>query len=109
MTSTVPRAAVPMSPPGCRLRPAKEVGVGGRDVGTRSAFPRVTQDGTRLSMRTTIPGSRDPIFPPCTHPGLSSCLEERRLTLDGVPLHLPCLDVEALRAVEWAITGRQSV
>jgi hypothetical protein len=60
-------------------------------------------------MRTTISGARHPIFPPCTLPGLSSCLEERRLTLDGVPLHLPCLDVEALRAVEWAITGRQSV
>jgi len=60
-------------------------------------------------MRTTISGARDPIVPPCTVPGLASCVEERRLTLDGVSLHLSCLDVEALRAVEWAITGRRSV
>ena len=59
-------------------------------------------------MRTTISGARDPSFPPSTHPGLSSCLEERRLTLDGVPLHLSCLDAEALRAVEWAIASRRS-
>ena len=109
MTSAVPRVAVPISRPGCRLHPAKEVGVGGLDVGARPAFPRVTQDGTRLSMRTTMSGARDLIFPPCTYPGLSSCLEERRLTLGGIPLHLSCLDVEALRAVEWAIAGRRSV
>lgn len=60
-------------------------------------------------MRTTMSGARDLIFPPCTYPGLSSCLEERRLTLGGIPLHLSCLDVEALRAVEWAIAGRRSV
>jgi len=60
-------------------------------------------------MRTTISGARDPIFPPFAHPGLASCLEEHRLTLDGVPLRLSCLDVEALRAVEWAIAGRRSV
>ena len=60
-------------------------------------------------MRTTVSGARDPIVPPCTIPGLSSCVEERRLTLDGVPLHLSCLDVEALRAVEWAIVSRRSV
>jgi hypothetical protein len=60
-------------------------------------------------MRTTMFGARDPIVPPCIRPGLSSCLEEDRLTLDRVPLHLSCLEVEALRAVEWAITARQSV
>jgi len=59
-------------------------------------------------MRTTISGARDPIFPSCTHPGLSSCLEEHRLTLDKIPLHLSCLDAEALRAVEWAIASQQS-
>lgn len=60
-------------------------------------------------MRTTISEARDPIFPPRTHPGLSSCLEERRLTLDRVPLHLSCLDIDTLRAVEWAIEARRSV
>ncbi len=40
---------------------------------------------------------------PYTVPGLSSCLEEGRITLDGVPLAVSPLEVDALRLVEHAV------
>lgn len=37
-------------------------------------------------------------------PGLSTCVDERRLCSDGVPLSVSLLEVEALRLAEWAFT-----
>lgn len=46
---------------------------------------------------------------PYSPSGLSSCLEEERLTLDGVRLAATWVDVYALRLVEWTIARRQSL
>ena len=42
-------------------------------------------------------------------PGFSSCLEEGRLTLDGIRLAATWPDVYALRLAEWAVAKRQSL
>lgn len=42
-------------------------------------------------------------------PGLSSCLEEGRLTLDGIRIAATKIDVVALRLVEWAFESRRSL
>lgn len=42
-------------------------------------------------------------------PAFSSCLEERRLTLDGVRLAATGIDVYSLRLAEWAVGHRQSL
>lgn len=46
---------------------------------------------------------------PYSIPGLSSCLEDARLTVDGQRLAATWVDVYALRLVEWAIARRQSL
>lgn len=46
---------------------------------------------------------------PYSVPGLSSCVEEARLTLDGLRLAATWIDVYALRLVEWAIAKRRSL
>jgi hypothetical protein len=47
--------------------------------------------------------------PACTEPGLSSCLDEQRLTLDGVLLTVSPLEVDALRLVEHAVAQGRSL
>jgi hypothetical protein len=42
---------------------------------------------------------------PHSKPGLSSCFEEGRLTLDGVRICATAVDVYAMRLVEWAIAN----
>jgi hypothetical protein len=42
-------------------------------------------------------------------PGLSSCVEDGRLTLEGRRVAATQIDLYALRLVEWAITRRQSI
>lgn len=46
---------------------------------------------------------------PFSVPGLSSCLEEGRLTLDGVRVGATWVDLYSLRLVEWAIATKQSL
>lgn len=51
------------------------------------------------------PGTIRPYAPP----GLSSCLDERRLISGGTPLLPFQFDVEALRLAEWACAGRRAL
>lgn len=46
---------------------------------------------------------------PFFFPGFSSCLEEGRLTVDGVRLAATWIDVYALRLAEWAVAHRRSL
>ena len=52
-----------------------------------------------------------PPFPvtPQSVPGLSSCLEERRLLADGIPVPVSTWDVDALRLVEHAVALGRSI
>ncbi len=52
-----------------------------------------------------------PPFPvtPETVPGLSSCLEERRLLADGLPVPVNTFEIDALRLVEHAAALRRSI
>ena len=44
------------------------------------------------------------------NPGLSSCLEERRLCREGLPLQVSRLEIEAVSLAEWAVArGRRLV
>ena len=47
--------------------------------------------------------------PPHSVPGLSSCMEERRLLTDGVPVSVGPSDIDGLRLVEHAVALRRSV
>jgi hypothetical protein len=44
-----------------------------------------------------------------TEPGLSSCVADGRLTLDGRRVAATVIDLYALRLVEWALARRQSI
>lgn len=50
-------------------------------------------------------------FPVAPHsvPGLSSCMEERRLLADGIPVRVEPCDLDALRLVEHAVALGRSV
>lgn len=52
-----------------------------------------------------------PPFPvtPQSVPGLSSCLEERRLLADGIPIPVSSCDIDALRLVEHAVALGRSI
>jgi len=50
------------------------------------------------------------VIRPHAHPGLATCLQERRLCRDGTPIPVSRLDVEALSLAEWAVArGRTLV
>lgn len=51
-----------------------------------------------LSVSTLWPGR----IRPHSSPGLSTCVDERRLCSDGAPLPVSVLEAEALRLAEWA-------
>jgi len=44
---------------------------------------------------------------PHSTPGLSTCVDERRLCSDGVPVPVSLLETEALRLAEWAFARHQ--
>jgi len=60
-----------------------------------------------LNVGPTVPWSG--VVRPQAVPGLSSCLEERRLTSDGRPVPVSSLDVDAVRLAEWAVAGRHTL
>jgi hypothetical protein len=46
---------------------------------------------------------------PFALPGLSTCLQERRLCREGVPIPLSSLDFEAICLAEWALARKRSL
>src|SRR5882672_6187594 len=46
---------------------------------------------------------------PYANPGLSSCITDGVLRLDGVPMAATWIDVVAMRIVEWSVATRQTV
>lgn len=42
-----------------------------------------------------------------SNPGLSTCIDERRLRSDGLPLPVSLLEAEALRLAEWAVARHE--
>jgi hypothetical protein len=58
-----------------------------------------------LNAGPTVPWSG--VVRPHAVPGLSSCLEERRLTSDGRSIPVSPVDVDAVRLAEWAVAGRR--
>lgn len=58
-----------------------------------------------LNAGPTVPWSG--VVRPRAVPGLSSCLEERRLTSDGRSIPVSPVDVDAVRLAEWAVAGRR--
>ena len=47
------------------------------------------------------------VIRPQADPGLSTCLEERQLCKDGVPIPVSRLEIEAVCLAEWADAGRR--
>lgn len=60
-----------------------------------------------LNAGPTVPWSG--VVRPHAVPGLSSCLEERRLTSDSRPVPVSPLDIDAVRLAEWAVAGRHAL
>src|SRR6266852_3554211 len=49
------------------------------------------------------------VIRPHADPGLATCLQERRLCRDGIPLPVSRLEVEALSLAEWAVARRRAL